>query len=308
MMNAISRAGATLISSAAAVLLALTESGVLKTCATALVLAVLTTSCFGTPTPLAPSIQGSVGVPHHGVLSRSVPLPRKGEGFKLLRKNGIHWGNPRLIAAIESAARDVARARPGGAPLVVGDISARFGGAASGHRSHRTGRDADLLLYALTPDGRAVTSPGFIAFGPDGLAAGEDGAYFRIDIDRQWLLIKAFLDAPGATIQWMFIARWLEALIIEHARARGEDPELIWHAETVLLQPGDSSAHDDHIHLRIACTPAEAVEGCLGGGPYWPWIAPLPQLVPPPDAELTSAIIGDLLPGSSSADAAAAQP
>jgi penicillin-insensitive murein endopeptidase len=266
------------------------------------------TGCFGSPTPLAPSIQGSVGVPHHGVLTRAVPLPRKGEGYKLLRKNGVHWGNPRLISAIEHAAREVARARPGGAPLVVGDISARFGGATSGHRSHRTGRDADLLLYALTPDGRPVTSPGFIEFGPDGLAAGEDGDFFRIDIEREWLLIKAFLDAPGSSVQWMFIARWLEALVIEHARARGEDPELIWHAETVLLQPGDSSAHGDHIHIRIACSPDEAVQGCLGGGPYWSWIPALPQLVPPSDVDLAIAIIGDLLPGAASTATAAAGP
>jgi penicillin-insensitive murein endopeptidase len=106
----------------------------------------------------------------------------------------------------------------------------------------------------------------------------------------------------------MFLARWLEALIIEHARARGEDPELVWHAETVLLQPGDSSAHSDHIHLRIACSPGEAVEGCQGGGPYWPWIPPLPQLVLPSDADLAAAIIGDLLPGAPGGATAAQAP
>ncbi len=86
-------------------------------------------------------------------------------------------------------------------------------------------------------------------------------------------------------------------MVIEYARARGEDPELVWYAESVLLQPGDSASHDDHLHLRIACTPDEAVAGCLGGGPYWPWLPRLPQLVSPPDDELARAIIGDLLPG-----------
>jgi penicillin-insensitive murein endopeptidase len=47
---------------------------------------------------------------------------------------------------------------------------------------------------------------------------------------------------------------------------------LIWHAETVLLQPGDSTPHADHIHLRIACSPEEAVTGCEGGGPLWEWL------------------------------------
>jgi penicillin-insensitive murein DD-endopeptidase len=81
--------------------------------------------CAGTPTPLAPAILGSVGVPHHGVLTNAVELHRAGVGYALLRDNGVRWGNPRLVRAIEDAASIVARARPGGAPLIVGDLSAR---------------------------------------------------------------------------------------------------------------------------------------------------------------------------------------
>ena len=33
------------------------------------------------------------------------------------------------------------------------------------------------------------------------------------------------------------------------------------------LQPGDSLPHDDHFHLRVACSPEEAQAGCSGGGP-----------------------------------------
>lgn len=262
--------------------------------------ALVLSGCFGTPSPLAPSIRGSVGVPHQGVITNAVELPLRGEGYNLLRKNGVRWGNPRLVAAIQRAARDVARARPGGSPLVVGDLSARFGGAASGHRSHRTGRDADLLFYALTPDGRPVPSPGFLEYGPDGLARTKEkkAAFFRIDIEREWLLVKALVSSPEATVQWLFVARWLEALLIEHARARGEDPELVWEAESVLLQPRDSSDHDDHLHFRIACAPDEAVAGCEGGGPAWPWLAKPPALISPPDEELSHGLIGDLLPGA----------
>jgi penicillin-insensitive murein endopeptidase len=52
--------------------------------------------------------------------------------------------------------------------------------------------------------------------------------------------------------------------------------DLVWHAETVLMQPGDSLAHDDHIHMRIACTPEELVLGCEGGGPRWEWLPAAP--------------------------------
>jgi penicillin-insensitive murein endopeptidase len=256
------------------------------------------TGCVGAPSPLAPSLRGSVGLPHQGVLTDAVALPQHGEGFRLLRHNGRRWGNPRLVRAIEQAAATVARERPGGAPLVVGDLSAKTGGGASGHHSHRTGRDADLLFYVTTPSGRPVTSPGFVLFGPDGLAKrDEDGkAFVRIDLEREWLLVKTLVTSREANVQWLFIAHWLEAMLIEYARARGEDPELLWYAESVLLQPGDSAAHDDHLHFRIACTPEEAVAGCLGGGPYWPWIPELPQLAPMTDDELVAAIAGDLLP------------
>jgi penicillin-insensitive murein DD-endopeptidase len=259
----------------------------------------LSSGCVGSPSPLAPALRGSIGVPHQGVVTHAVGLKKEGDGYRLFRDNGVRWGNPRLVAAIEHAAAAVARERPGGSPLIVADLSARFGGEVSGHRSHRSGRDADLLLYALTPAGVSVRAPGFVKYGADGLGVAsykeKKQALLRFDVEREWLLVRALITAPDANVQWLFLAGWLEALIIEYARARGEDPELVWHAESALLQPGDSSAHDDHIHMRIACTPDEAVAGCLGGGPYWPWLAQLPQLAPARDAELAEAIVGDLL-------------
>ena len=252
--------------------------------------------CVGSPSPLAPGVKGSVGVPHRGVLTGGAALPKKGVGFERLRKqDDVKWGNPRLVTAITTAAAEVAKARPGGAPLLVADLSNRRGGAADGHRSHRTGRDADLLLYALTPDGRSVRSPGFVNYKADGLAE-HDGELFRLDVERTWLLVKGLIEAPGAEVQWLFVAGWLEALLIEYARARGEGDELVHRAESVLLQPGDSTPHADHIHLRVACTPEELVAGCMGGGPRWSWLAPTPQLPPLTDEELIASIVGDLLP------------
>ena len=43
-----------------------------------------------------------------------------------------------------------------------------------------------------------------------------------------------------------------------------------------MLQPQDSLPHDDHLHLRIACSPEEIQAGCSGGGPYWEWLPPVP--------------------------------
>ncbi|HVU03380.1 MAG TPA: penicillin-insensitive murein endopeptidase [Polyangiaceae bacterium] len=246
----------------------------------ALSVCLLATGCFGTPTPLAPGIQGSVGAPHHGVLTTAKELPEQGEGFVRYRRNGPnHWGNPRLVDALMSAARRVAKDVPGGAPLVIGDLSAKDGGKIPRHQSHRSGRDVDLPWYVTTPASVPVQNPGFVAMGADGLAKLENGGgYVRLDLPREWLLVKTLLEATDVDVEWMFCSREVEALLVDYARARGEPDELVFRAETVLWQPGDSLTHDDHIHLRIACSAEEAVFGCEGGGPRWEWLRPFPEL------------------------------
>ena len=258
-----------------------------------------TGACLGTPTPLAPSLEGSVGVPHHGVLTNGRELPKQGTGYVRYRPRGAHYfGTPHLIDTLEQAAAAVWHARPGGAPLVVGDLAGRHGGKISRHRSHRTGRDADLLFYVTTPAGAPVPSPGFIKFGPDGLAPipGHDDDYVRFDIERNWLLVKELVASEGVGVQWLFVSRPLEALLIDYALARDEDLALVWAAENVLHQPGDSAPHDDHFHLRVSCTAAEAVTGCEGGGPYWPWLPELPTLGPLTPAEQAAIAADDPFP------------
>ena len=259
----------------------------------------LATGCFSAPSPLAPGLKGSIGLPHQGVLTQASPLPAEGEGFRRLRRDEIRWGNPRLVDAIQSAAAEVRRTRPGGAALVVGDLSPRLGGQASGHRSHRTGRDADLLFYATDLQGRSVPCPGFVRFGADGLASlgeGESGPFVRLDVGRTWRLVKALVTDPQAQVQWLFAARWLEALLLEEGKALGEDPELLWYAESVLQQPGDSKAHDDHLHLRIGCSAEETVGGCSSGGPQWPWLERGSPAPVPTEAELVAALLGQTTP------------
>lgn len=243
------------------------------------VLALLSGGCMGTPTPLAPNVDGSVGVPHSGVLRGAEELPVKGPGFVRYRpKSPNYWGNPRLVRTIQSAAAAVNETFPGGAPLVVGDLSARHGGKIPGHRSHRTGRDVDLLFYVTTPSGAPVPSPGFAKIGTDGLAQVKDEHFVRLDVERNWFLVKELCASREAQVQWMFVSRGVEALLIDYARSRGEPLELIWRAESMLLQPGDSSPHDDHVHVRLACTADEEAAGCEGGGPRWEWLESLPPL------------------------------
>lgn len=243
----------------------------------ALVGCCLGTGCLGTPTPLAPGLSGSVGWPHHGVQTGAVELPERGPGFVRYRKQGgYNWGQPQLVEALMAAARQVHEARPGGAPLVVGDLSAQHGGKVSRHVSHRSGRDVDLLWYLTTADGAPIPSTTFVQLGSDGLGLTPSGQYVRLDVPRQWLLVKSLLRTLD--VQWMFVSSTVEALLIDHALASGDDAELLWRAQTVMQEPPDSLPHDDHLHLRIACSPAARVRGCAGGGPYWSWLPAPPGL------------------------------
>ena len=239
-------------------------------------LSYLAVGCVGTPSPLAPSLRGTVGVPHQGVQTDATELPVTGEGYVRFRPKGRnHWATERLISAVTGAATYVHRSHPGGAPLVVGDLSARYGGKIPGHNSHRTGRDVDLLYYVTTPRGVPVRSPGFVGLESDGLASVfETGQFVRIDVPRNWELVKHLLNNPQIGVQFMFASRAVETLLIDYALSRGEPLELVYRAQTVLLEPKDSLPHADHLHLRIACAPDEGVSGCSGGGPYWQWLPP----------------------------------
>lgn len=211
-------------------------------------------------------------MPHRGVLTDGKELPRRGEGWVWLRDDDRHYGIPRFVAAIERAATKVARERPG-AILSVGDLSQKNGGQLLPHLSHRSGRDADLLLYMTTLDGAPVESPGFIHVGRDGLAWDDKNKRFlRFDVERQWLLVKTLVEDEEARVQWIFASENVEAMLIEWARARGEPAETIARAMDVMLRPRPGGEHDDHVHVRTACTPEEIVAGCEHTGPVRAWI------------------------------------
>ncbi|MBX3182303.1 MAG: penicillin-insensitive murein endopeptidase [Polyangiaceae bacterium] len=249
--------------------------------------------CGSVPTPLAPGLEGSVGVPHDGVQTGALELPRSGPGFVRYRpwsKN--YWGRPELVRALIRAAETVTREHPGGAPLVLGDLSAEHGGKIPNHRSHRTGRDVDLLWYLTTPDGAPVPTPGFVRVGSDGLAQVEQD-FLALDIPRMWALVRALLSDAEIGVQWLFVSQPIEALLIEYAMAKGEPDALVWYAQTVLHQPRDSAPHDDHIHMRIACSPSAQVSGCQGGGPAWEFLPPPPALELSDDALMTLIAAGE---------------
>jgi penicillin-insensitive murein endopeptidase len=146
-----------------------------------------------------------------------------------------------------------------------------------------------------TLDGAPVESPGFIHVGPDGLAWDEKGNRFlRFDVERTWFLVKTLIEDPDARIQWVFANRNVEAILLEWARARGEPGETLARAMDVMLEPHPGGPHDDHVHVRTACTPEEVASGCEPTGPARAWFdrgAPHAEVA---DAELAVSLLRPL--------------
>lgn len=244
----------------------------------AFVLALASAGCISAPSPLIPGLVGAVGAPHSGVQTDGAELPAAGAGYVRYRPKGVnHFGRARLVNALEAVSAKMVKDDPSTPPLVIGDLSAKAGGKIEGHQSHRTGRDVDLLFYYVTPRGARVTAPGFIRVEADGLALVPDtGELLRLDVELEWRLVRALLTSPDVGVQFLFVSRTVEALLVDYALSRGEPLDLVLRAQSVMLEPGDSMPHDDHFHLRIACTAEEALGGCMGGGPHWEWLPPLP--------------------------------
>jgi len=250
------------------------------------------TGCIHAPSPFAPHRSGSVGTPSRGVLTNGAPLGDKGTSWKRLRHDDRRYGLQRFIDAITRASDSVAQERPGSV-LTIGDLSAPHGGQLLPHHaSHRTGRDADLLFYLTTLEGASIESPGFVSVGRDGLAFDkEQNRYLRLDVEREWLLVRSLIDDDEARVQWVFVHDNVRALLLEWAVAKNEPAYILQRAMDVMLQPHPGGPHDDHIHVRTACTDDEVLTGCEPTGPARPWMAKGRREKPQDDTELLQALM-----------------
>jgi murein endopeptidase len=109
----------------------------------------------------------SVGYPNDGWQLRAKRL-RSSDRLKVrkdCRKNS--YGHPALVLMLERTAKDIFAAQKGSV-MLVGDLSDENGGPLYGHRSHQSGRDADIGFFVTDKKGRPITSDRFVAFNADG--------------------------------------------------------------------------------------------------------------------------------------------
>ena len=210
----------------------------------------------------------SVGLPHRGELVGAASICAwDGTLFHTYScRRGISWGTQELVDLLVRVGRRFKEAEPG-YRMIVGNLSRRGGGEIRYSVSHQSGRDVDLGLI-LQAKGRQHLPLPLARIKPDGTGA-KDGQLFRFDDARNWSLVKELLAEPA--VQWIFVADWLKARMLDHARDQGEPLELLMRAEFVLHQPSSSSPHDDHFHVRVYCDEGSLLAGCRQGAPFWGW-------------------------------------
>jgi penicillin-insensitive murein DD-endopeptidase len=205
----------------------------------------------------------SCGSANRGALREAAEVPRQGMGFVIPEpwwSRGYRYGTDELVGLIARAAAVVDAQYPGGV-LGVADLSRPEGGALPGHRSHQSGRDADLIFYAMDAAGQPFHPDEHMPFYTyNGRAHYAKAPHYargiperRFDLARNWALIKAMLDDPDVRVEHIFVSRRIRRWLLDHARRIGEPEELVKHAGVVLRLP-PLGGHNDHMHVRVSCS------------------------------------------------------
>ncbi len=182
----------------------------------------------------------SIGAPNRGRLANGLPLP-EGEYWEFRPSRRRSYGTPITIESLVSAFEAYGEAYPDADPIRIGEISAKTGGRAHPHKSHRTGRDVDIGYVLRDPpeEGwRHATAKDF-------------------DVARNWTFIKAL--AATGQVQQIFVSSSLIELLRKHAAKEMTDEEMaqfFWMKDggpqqTPLLK--HQNGHRDHMHVRFAC-------------------------------------------------------
>lgn len=228
------------------------------------------------PTPAAeppPPASVSIGAADDGALRHGVPLPDVGPGFRFnpRRPQDARYGTQELVSAIMTAAAGL----PPGQPLVVNDLGLPEGGPIPQHGSHQAGRDVDILFFYRDAAGKPHPSigvpvePDLTGYDYQALPDPSDDIELRLDVQRTWQFMAAFVRAAGDDLQRIFIVEHVRSALLAEAERQHASQAIRDRFALVTCQPG--TPHDDHLHARFYCTPDDMAEGCLDKPPTYPF-------------------------------------
>lgn len=196
----------------------------------------------------AQELSRSVGSPNRGRLRNGVAFPES-DAWALRPWRPHGYGTTHTVAWLAAVLRGFAERFPDAPPIVIGDLSRRYGGRAPPHKSHQSGRDVDLGYVTNEP------------LPPNGRWAEVDLEHF--DAYENWVLVRSLL--ASGTVEQIYVDRRIQAKLVEEAR-RELDPDALARTFSVVAHGRRAQAtalvrswpgHDDHMHIRFACTPSD---------------------------------------------------
>ena len=193
------------------------------------------------------SVSESVGSPSSGELLRGQRLP-PGRGYEI-RASDRAYATDETVRAIVNAFAHLRRIDPRAPRLAVHDLSLRHGGRMTEHKSHQSGRDADIA-YPQTQCTHGTC--GFRRLLPSELDAGRAFSLLRYWLERDML-------------EAVFVDYRLQAPLYRYARDHGASAQELRHwfqypqgRDCPLGIIRHFPKHDDHMHVRFACPPSDA--------------------------------------------------
>lgn len=221
----------------------------------------------------------SIGTVTAGYLVNSRPLPLPHPHMQILPRQferSMQYSGDAMIELVDDAAYYVAEKYPD-SPLYVGNFGRQGGGNIPHSVSHNNGRDADIAFFVLDEDGDPTKPPDLLSMDSRGKFIGasdsddDHGEYedlfLQFDAPRNWRFVEGLIESEAADIQYIFVSRPLQRLLLEEARRQGASAQTRQIARALLIQPGgNAQPHDDHFHIRIHCSPRDLAAGCRERG------------------------------------------
>lgn len=180
--------------------------------------------------------------------SMSIGKPNRGQlvnGVQLQESEFIHVVTPETAFATEEtlfflkrAVAAVHREHPGSRPLYVGDMSRPHGGYLRPHRSHQSGRDADVGFFYSTQDNWYRPATGK-----------------NLDLPRTWTFLRALL--TEGDVEMIFLAHYIQKMVRVYAESVGEDPAWLAAVFDGIGAPSrgpvfrHAPGHATHFHIRF---------------------------------------------------------
>jgi hypothetical protein len=196
------------------------------------------------------AVSRSVGAPNRGRLENGVPFV-EGKYWQLRSYRPRSYATRGVVVHLATALQRWGARFPDAKPVKLGEFSKRGGGRLKPHSSHRTGRDVDV--------GYVVHEP---AEGPRFRRATDE----TLDAEATWGLVHSLIANGG--IEYIFMNAYVQRMLLPFAQ-RDLPPEDLPRYFSVAAEghAAQSKAvlkhwrgHDDHMHVRFACTPIDL--GC----------------------------------------------